>query len=494
MASRTRQAASRPVMSRKCSSSTCVVSRRSSPASEASRASRTTGSSAMSSRNRSRGRTTVSTALSAVAVADRGAPSSRASSPKTSPGWRRTRIASSPALGRQRDLHLARDDDEQRVARIAGVEDDLAAAEPARRASRRRPARGRPDRVPRRTGSTASESTSGRPSEHRRAIVATRPRRSRRCPPADTARRRRPSRDGPRRPLAMAAMTPTAPGRLRLTVLGCSTAAPHAGLAGRRVPRRLGRHDRACSTPARATVRRLQRLMDPTQLDALVIGHMHADHYLDLVGLRYLFPWGEAAPRPLPVHLPPGGRDRLDALATRSPSGPGSSTPRSTRSSTTRTRPLVDRAADDPVRPRPALRPGLGRGRRGARRQPPRLHRRHRARATRWSRRCAAPTCCSSRRPCGLPSHDDPERGHLTRRGGDRHGRRRPSARSALLVHYAPGRRAEIEALCAGRRAVDQPGRRRPDRHGRRRPTAGGPRPALRRRAPPSSAAAARDR
>jgi len=62
-------------------------------------------------------------------------------------------------------------------------------------------------------------------------------------------------------------------------------------------------------------VRNLQRVMDPRRLTAVVIGHMHADHYLDLVGLRYLYPWGEPAAQPLPVHLPPGGRSRVDALA-----------------------------------------------------------------------------------------------------------------------------------------------------------------------------------
>lgn len=60
---------------------------------------------------------------------------------------------------------------------------------------------------------------------------------------------------------------------------------------------------------------RLLRLVDPRTLDAIVIGHMHADHYLDLAGLRYLFPWGERAVRRLPVHLPPGGGARLEALA-----------------------------------------------------------------------------------------------------------------------------------------------------------------------------------
>ena len=55
--------------------------------------------------------------------------------------------------------------------------------------------------------------------------------------------------------------------------------------------------------------------MDPHDLSAIVIGHMHADHYLDIVGLRYLYPWGRAGARPRPIHLPPGGRARLDALS-----------------------------------------------------------------------------------------------------------------------------------------------------------------------------------
>jgi ribonuclease BN (tRNA processing enzyme) len=43
---------------------------------------------------------------------------------------------------------------------------------------------------------------------------------------------------------------------------------------------------------------------------------MHADHYLDVVALRYVFPWGVAAPERLPVYLPPGGRAKIDALST----------------------------------------------------------------------------------------------------------------------------------------------------------------------------------
>jgi ribonuclease BN (tRNA processing enzyme) len=46
-----------------------------------------------------------------------------------------------------------------------------------------------------------------------------------------------------------------------------------------------------------------------------------------------------------------------------------------------------------------------------------------------------------------LPSHDDPERGHLTAEEALDMAVR-SEARSALLVHYAPGRRAELQGLC----------------------------------------------
>lgn len=62
-------------------------------------------------------------------------------------------------------------------------------------------------------------------------------------------------------------------------------------------------------------VRQLMGTRDPRELDAIVIGHMHADHYIDLVSLRYLLPWEGVASAHIPVLLPPGGKARLDALA-----------------------------------------------------------------------------------------------------------------------------------------------------------------------------------
>lgn len=102
--------------------------------------------------------------------------------------------------------------------------------------------------------------------------------------------------------------------RLRLTVLGCSTAAPHPATPTAGYLVEWG-ETAILLDVGQGVIRNLQRLMDPHDLAAIVIGHMHADHYLDIVGLRYLYPWGVAADDPLPVHLPPGGRARLDALA-----------------------------------------------------------------------------------------------------------------------------------------------------------------------------------
>ena len=113
----------------------------------------------------------------------------------------------------------------------------------------------------------------------------------------------------------MLAMSARHADRLRLTVLGCSTAAPHPDWPASGHLVEWG-ETRLLLDAGPGVVRRLQRSSRPADLSAVIVGHMHADHYLDLVALRYLFPWGEAAARPLPVFLPPGGRGRLDALAT----------------------------------------------------------------------------------------------------------------------------------------------------------------------------------
>ena len=101
---------------------------------------------------------------------------------------------------------------------------------------------------------------------------------------------------------------------MRLTVLGTGTARPVAG---------TGASGILVQTSTTAVLfdigsgiaSRLEAYVGAAGLDGLVVGHMHADHWIDIAPLRYRFPWGEPAPRPLPVYLPPSGREKLDHLA-----------------------------------------------------------------------------------------------------------------------------------------------------------------------------------
>lgn len=59
---------------------------------------------------------------------------------------------------------------------------------------------------------------------------------------------------------------------------------------------------------------RLAGLLDPGDLDAVLISHLHPDHFIDLVALRHFLRWGPKAPRRVRVIGPAGLADRLDAL------------------------------------------------------------------------------------------------------------------------------------------------------------------------------------
>lgn len=59
-------------------------------------------------------------------------------------------------------------------------------------------------------------------------------------------------------------------------------------------------------------VANLQRFIDPSLLSAAVITHMHADHFFDLVPLRYGFRYGlDRAGRSTQLLLPPGGAETV---------------------------------------------------------------------------------------------------------------------------------------------------------------------------------------
>jgi ribonuclease BN (tRNA processing enzyme) len=228
-------------------------------------------------------------------------------------------------------------------------------------------------------------------------------------------------------------------------VLGCSSAVPHAAspAAGFLID---WEGTTVLLDAGQGVVRRLERLQDPRDLAGVVIGHMHADHFLDLAGLRYLFPWGEEAPVRLPVHLPPGGGRRMDALAEAISERPH----------------FFDAAYAigeyDPDVPL-VIGPLTIRFRRG----------RHYIPA--WAMSVETPdgarlvytgdtgpsdAMVEFAREADLllveaglrtDADDDPERGHLTAEEAiDMALRAQP--RETLLVHYAPARRADLEAMC----------------------------------------------
>jgi ribonuclease BN (tRNA processing enzyme) len=59
---------------------------------------------------------------------------------------------------------------------------------------------------------------------------------------------------------------------------------------------------------------RLAGLIDPATLDAILISHLHPDHFIDLVSMRHFLRWGPHHPRRVRVVGPQGLGDRLDAL------------------------------------------------------------------------------------------------------------------------------------------------------------------------------------
>lgn len=101
---------------------------------------------------------------------------------------------------------------------------------------------------------------------------------------------------------------------MRLTVLGTGSARPVGDSAQSGVLVESG--DTAILFDIGSGIAsQVEARIGATNLAALFVGHYHADHWIDIGPMRYKFPWGEPAPRPLPVFLPPGGREKLDHLA-----------------------------------------------------------------------------------------------------------------------------------------------------------------------------------
>ncbi len=109
---------------------------------------------------------------------------------------------------------------------------------------------------------------------------------------------------------------------MRLTVLGTGTARPAAGVAASGLLVRSGATGLLldCGTGVAA---RLDHHLAAGSLSAIALTHLHADHAIDLVALRYQFPWADGPARRIPLHVPPGGRAAVEAMSEAIAERPG---------------------------------------------------------------------------------------------------------------------------------------------------------------------------
>lgn len=102
---------------------------------------------------------------------------------------------------------------------------------------------------------------------------------------------------------------------MRLTVLGTGTARPVADTAASGLLVQTAGSS-VLFDIGTGIASRVEATVGATNLSGLVVGHFHADHWIDVAPLRYRFPWAGPVPRPLPVFLPPGGNAKLETLAS----------------------------------------------------------------------------------------------------------------------------------------------------------------------------------
>ena len=110
---------------------------------------------------------------------------------------------------------------------------------------------------------------------------------------------------------------------LRVTVLGSSSAVPRPGRAcsGYLVEAGGGAIVADLGSGALGNLHRVRASED---VDAVLISHMHADHFIDLIPMRYALKYGPRThDRKVALWLPPGGeamlRRLVDAFARESP-------------------------------------------------------------------------------------------------------------------------------------------------------------------------------
>lgn len=104
---------------------------------------------------------------------------------------------------------------------------------------------------------------------------------------------------------------------MRLTILGSSASQPGAGDAssGYLITAGRGRRDRVVIDCGGGILGNLLQHTALSEVSAIFVSHMHPDHYIDLIAMRYGLRYGDGRSGPLSVFLPPGGRDQLQAVS-----------------------------------------------------------------------------------------------------------------------------------------------------------------------------------
>ena len=106
---------------------------------------------------------------------------------------------------------------------------------------------------------------------------------------------------------------------MRVDVLGSSSSIPRPGRACSSYLVRSNQTSLVLDLGTGALAN-LRKIVDYRSLDAVVISHMHADHFLDVIPLRYALKYGDGprGERTL-LWLPPGGEAALRAAITAFP-------------------------------------------------------------------------------------------------------------------------------------------------------------------------------
>lgn len=101
---------------------------------------------------------------------------------------------------------------------------------------------------------------------------------------------------------------------MELTILGGSAATPNGGDASAGYLVSSGTTSILIDCGS-GVVSKLRDHCDPRTLSGVVISHLHSDHTLDLIALRYGLQYAPPGPgAAIPLHLPPGGTEFLSRL------------------------------------------------------------------------------------------------------------------------------------------------------------------------------------